>query len=121
MQAVAHGRTAMTDSDDDLTSDDLIVWLKQEVFTITKAAQLRIQDASDFVTAFLAGKLTLNEVNQRLSQYETRWGEPIPGGTAHEGMSDEEIIARLDREHSFVRREIVRRPAERGDATGREP
>ena len=79
-----------------MTTEELIEWLKQEVFDITKAAQLRVSDATDFVTARLSNRISPEEVEERYRKYQARWREPIPGALTYEGITDRQILAQLD-------------------------
>lgn len=79
-----------------LTPADMLNWLKQELRDMSKATELRTQDAVDFVTAFANGQISEKEVTKRLSAYGSRWGDAIPGVMTTENMTNEEIIRRLD-------------------------
>jgi hypothetical protein len=81
---------------DHYTKADLALWLRQEVLDITKAAQLRIQDATDYVTAYALGQLTPEQAAERHRQYVRRWTDAIPGVYASETMTDQELIRRID-------------------------
>src|ERR1035438_3550884 len=87
----------MTKSNDDLTPQDMRAWLQQEVRDLTKAFELRLKDATDFVTAYAVGELTPREAKERLGRYQYRWGDsPIPGVSTEESMTTREILRRLD-------------------------
>jgi hypothetical protein len=73
-------------------------WLEGEIRDISREAELRIQDATDFVTAYAMGKLSEEQMNRRRSIYLSRWGEPAPAGLfTTDKMSNEEILRRLDK------------------------
>jgi hypothetical protein len=82
---------------DHYTKEDLVLWLQQEIMDITKASQLRIQDATDYVTAYALGKLTPEQVAERHRQYNDRWPDAIPGVYASENMTDKELIQKIDK------------------------
>jgi hypothetical protein len=82
--------------DNTLTPDEMRAWLEQEVRDLTKSLELRVQDATDFVTAYCAGRISGREATARLRKYDTRWGDPISGVNAQSDMTNEEIVARLD-------------------------
>lgn len=86
-----------SDDSDHHTKEDLALWLKQEIMDVTKAAQLRIQDATDYGTAYALGQLTPEQAAERHRQYTHRWTDAIPGVYASEGMSDKELIQRIDK------------------------
>jgi len=80
-----------------LTPDEMRDWLLQEVRDLTKAVDLRMRDATEFVTAYAVGKITQAEAMDRMSRYELRWGDsPIPGVTTNSKMADEEILRLID-------------------------
>jgi hypothetical protein len=97
----------MANSDEDeLTPADLTSWLRQEIAELSKATELRLAEATDFVTAFAAGQITSDEAQSRLLRYQDRWGEsPIFGVTVGE-KTNEEIVRELD--HCLSEREIRR-------------
>jgi hypothetical protein len=101
----------MAKSDDDrLTPEDMVGWLQQEIRDLSKATELRIKDATDFVTAYALGRITEEEMHNRRMAYLYRWGEdPIPGVVVQEGMTNEEVIKRLDAALPKTVRESVRR------------
>ena len=101
----------MSDPEQDtLTRDEMRSWLEQEVRDLTKATELRLRDATDFVLAYALGKITGKEAMERLSIYGSRWGDsPIPGVYTDKSMTDDEIIRRLEegkREDATARRRI---------------
>lgn len=77
---------------------DMRNWLHDEVWRVTKAAELQIKDATDFVTAYEAGDLTPEEADQRWGSYLRRWSEsPLEAINPNEGLTDEEILHAIDR------------------------
>ena len=79
------------------TPEDMRQWLQQELRDLTKATELRVKDATDFVTAYALGKITAEEAADRLSRYQYRWGDsPIPGVATEENTPNDEILRRLD-------------------------
>lgn len=79
-----------------LSVQDLQGWLKEEIRDCDKAHELRVKEATEFVTAYAAGKLSPSEAMQRLLQYDRRWGEALYGATASPGISDEQILKAID-------------------------
>lgn len=69
----------MSEPNDVLSSEEMAKWLRQEVYEITKSAQLRIQDATDFVTGYTTGTLTPEEADRRWLKYSSRWGDNFAG------------------------------------------
>lgn len=87
-------------------------WLEREIGDIQKAAELRIREATRFVNEYARGEITQREAEQRSTAYADRWGEVIPGVTRTQGLSDEEIITRLDAARAnegFVDRNVLGR------------
>jgi hypothetical protein len=89
---------SMAEPDDNTwTPEDMRQWLQQEIRDLTKATELRVKDATDFVTAYALGKITPEEAEDRLSRYQSRWGDsPIPGVATEENTPNDEILRRLD-------------------------
>jgi hypothetical protein len=84
-------------SDDTLSAEDMQKWLEREVAGVTKATELRLKDATDFVVAYALGKITAEQAMDRLMRYESRWGDsPLPDVPAIDGMTDDQILGRLD-------------------------
>jgi hypothetical protein len=73
---------AVSESDDVLTPKDMKKWLGREVSNVMKQADLRVQEATDFVTAYALGEITAAEAAERLYQYESKWG--VQSGEAPE-------------------------------------
>jgi hypothetical protein len=90
--------TDMAESrDDELTPEELASWLRLEVAAIAKATELRIAEATEFVTERALGRLTAREAQDRLLRYQDRWGDsPVPGVTVNEDMTNEQILKKLD-------------------------
>ncbi len=87
----------MGQSDEDVyTPAELRQWLEREVRDVMKAAELRMKDASDFVTAYAVGEISDKEAAERMARYNNRWRESILGVTVEEGMSNEEILRLRD-------------------------
>lgn len=81
-------------------------WLKREIADIHKASELRIREARQFVNEYSRGEISKEQAEKRHHEYSQRWGDVIPGVMRTQGMSDEEILARLDetRDPNFVDR-----------------
>jgi hypothetical protein len=95
--------------DDNLTPKDLRVWLRDETRWVLKEAELRIRDATDFVTAYSAGELSPEEAMKRRDQYDDRWGETkLVVAMPDEHTPNEEIIRNLDRQNEEWRRSVER-------------
>lgn len=87
----------MTNSEDILSPAEMRDWLRQEVRDLTKALELRVQDATEFVTSYGLGELTPTEAMDRLMKYTQRWGDsPIPDVQTTERMTNDEILHRID-------------------------
>lgn len=109
--------------DDYFAPEQAREWLRNEIHGVTKAAQLRLQEASELVNDYLSGKLTTEEAkNKLLFQYEARWGDsPIEGVPLDANMSDKRIIELRDeyRKKELQRRQKDRENHEREGLSGR--
>lgn len=76
--------------------DDLLDWLRLEVMNVAKAAELRVNEATDIVTAYAKGKIKPQEATRRWHSYSHRWGDAIPGVFSSEGKTDKEILREMD-------------------------
>lgn len=75
-------------------------WLQREIADVKKAADLRINDATAFVAAYLQGNISKEQAEERSYQYSRRWGEPIFGVFRSEGLSDDQILKQIDEARS---------------------
>jgi hypothetical protein len=82
---------------DVLTPEELQSWLAQEIKDSAKAHELRVKDATKFVEEYRGGKISGEEVMERLHAYDRRWGEALSGASASEGLTDEMILNAIDR------------------------
>jgi hypothetical protein len=88
----------MAEHDSDFSSPEAMRgWLEREIADIRRAAELRIKDATRFVSAYASGEISAQEVENHSLAYEDRWGDVLPGVMRTQGLSDEEILARLDK------------------------
>lgn len=89
-----------------LSPQEMQGWLRDEIRDSAKAHELRAKEATEFVTAYASGKISAEEAEERLYQYDKRWGEALYGATASPGVSDEAIVRAIDkaRETAFGRR-----------------
>lgn len=107
-------------SDEDIqTPAEMREWLQREVRDVLKSSELRIKDATDFVTAYATGALSPEIAMERLHQYDNRWREPILGVSIEEGMTNEEILrlrdkAALEPETDWAKHFRQRGPKEKG-------
>ena len=86
----------MVDSKEEpLTPQDMRLWLKQETLQVMRAAELRLLDATDFVTKYVAGEITREEANKRFSQYHGRWDDAL-NASVDESMTNAEILRAHD-------------------------
>lgn len=87
-------------------------WLEDEIRDIMKAAELRTRDAARFVGRYSSGEISREEAAQLSYEYANRWGDDALRGVFHsKGMTDEEILARIDEARSpdFVERLLRKR------------
>src|ERR1700744_216037 len=104
-----------------VTSPDAMCgWLQEEVRDVMKEWELRIKDATEFVTEYATGRLPPKEAEERLNQYDRRWHDALYGHRAG-FKTDEELIAAIDKrreENRRAERERYKQLLRRGDATG---
>jgi hypothetical protein len=79
-----------------LSVADMQDWLRQEIMDATKAAELRLKQASELVIAYAKGELSPAETSERLFDYDQRWGSALRGATAAAHLTDEQILKRID-------------------------
>jgi hypothetical protein len=88
---------APPDFKDPLSPEEMQGWLKEEIRDSSKAHELRIKEATDFVSAYASGTISAEEAAERLLRYDRRWGEALYGATASPGLSDKAILSAIDR------------------------
>jgi hypothetical protein len=71
-------------------------WLASEIADVRRAAELRIKEATGFVTAYAKGEISAAEAAERCYEYECRWGEALPGVWRSQGVPDEVILQKID-------------------------
>jgi hypothetical protein len=71
-------------------------WLEREIADIHKASELRIKEATRFVNEYARGEISADEAAKRSFEYANRWGDAIPGVPRTQGLTDDEILARLN-------------------------
>ena len=87
----------MTEYTDFPPPKEMKEWLEREIREITKAAELRIKNATSFIDGYATGKLSGQEAAEELFRYSRRWGDALPGVARSDGLDDTEILARIDR------------------------
>jgi hypothetical protein len=87
------------DQEDDpfhLSADGMREWLAREKADVARATELRIKEATAFVEAYTNREVSQEQLEQHLLEYSRRWGEALPGVGRSGGLSDEEILGRID-------------------------
>jgi len=80
-----------------LTPEDLRKWHRREIEDLTKAMELRLKDAADFVEGYSSSRLSAEEANARFHNYSNRWGEsPLEGIGSLDKMTNSGILERID-------------------------
>jgi hypothetical protein len=102
---------------DTLTPQELHAWLLDEIRDSAKAHELRVKEATEFVTAYASGKISPQEAVQHLRRYDKRWGEALYGSTASPGLSDEAILSAIDGARETALGRHATRFGNRSDAT----
>lgn len=76
---------------------ELLEWYSDEVTDISRAAQLRTQQATKIVADCTKGVISLEEASKRLNEYDDRWRQVFPGGVDQvRAMTDEQIYKAMD-------------------------
>jgi hypothetical protein len=63
---------------------------------MAKAFELRLKEATDLVTAYSLGDLTPEQADERSWRYQHRWGEALSGASVSDGVTDEQILSKID-------------------------
>ncbi len=79
-----------------LSVKDMREWLLGEINDSMKACELRVREATAFVTAYAMGELTAEEANKRFEAYEERWGEALFGVDSRGRGTDQAIVGSID-------------------------
>ena len=87
------------DSEQDVISPaDMRTTLDKEIHDVMRAANLRIREFSKLTQAYTAGELSPAEATAAYITHMDKWGDVFPTiSRATSKMSDEEIMAELDR------------------------
>lgn len=105
----------LNEKNDYPSPSDLLDWLKLEVMNVSKATELRLNEATNLVTAYAKGKIKPEEATRRWHSYNRTWGDAIPGVFSSEGKTDKEILREMDealREEKKFSAEVRRRQEE---------
>lgn len=86
-----------TGQGDFMSVSDMRQWFEQEQRDVDKARELRIKEATGFVEEYARGDITPQAAMKRLMAYEDRWGEALGAASALPHLSDEEILAKMDK------------------------
>lgn len=95
---------------------DMQGWLEREIADIHKASELRIREATRFVNEYARGEISKDQAEKRHYEYSQRWGDVLPGVQRTQGLTDEEILSRLDeaRDPKFVDRLMTQHSSQVG-------
>lgn len=82
-----------------LTPDDMREWLERERKALARGFDLRLREATAFVTRYANGEIEKGEAEELYNQHRKRWGPPIPFLEASESelLSDSEISDEIDK------------------------
>ena len=80
-----------------LSPEEMQGWLEQEIRDSAKAHELRTKEATEFVTAYIAGRITPDQAMRCMVDYDRRWGEALFGTSAFPKMSDANILREIDK------------------------
>lgn len=105
------------DESNTITPTEMAGWFKDEVRLVSKTSELQLKEASDFVTAYLTGKISAEAAMDRKVSYEQRWGQSkLIAAMPDETTPNDEILRRYDAE---LREDEMRRTRRTGPSGGR--
>jgi hypothetical protein len=88
--------TDKEDSSNYLSAADMRDWAQRELKDVSKALELRLRELNDLVARYSAGELSAEKADELRDRYFHRWGESLPGHSASENVSDEQLLAGVD-------------------------
>ena len=71
-------------------------WAQREIRDAAKAFELRMQELTSLVGSYSAGEITAERADELKERYHHRWGDALPGRSASEGATDEQLLAGID-------------------------
>jgi hypothetical protein len=86
----------MSDGEETISLPEMRKWADYELKDVAKAAELRIREVNGIVNDYASGQITAEQATERHRQYESRWGEALPGATVGDGVPDDAILAKID-------------------------
>jgi hypothetical protein len=93
-----------TPNDDEnlYSPDEMKEWLRLEIRQIRLASARRIEEASSLVEAYASGDLNRLDANERLGEYEEKWGEVAKDLEVASELHEQAVnaIYRLNRSHT---------------------
>jgi hypothetical protein len=84
---------------DRISSRDISIWLSQEIADLSKAVELRIKEATSLAIDYASGTISQEKAEERIWQYQHRWGEALHGVHATRSTDDDKILAAIDQTH----------------------
>jgi hypothetical protein len=90
------------DKPDYLSPKDIREWAQQEILNTSKAAELRTKELTSLMEDYSAGRISAEKADEMQSLYYHRWGEALPGISAIASISDEQIVASIDKAAAAV-------------------
>jgi hypothetical protein len=90
-------RGSVSDAESDyLSPKEMRQWAEQELKDVARAAELRTREIHSLAEDYAAGRISPQQADERKDRYEHRWGEALRGCITTEGMTDEQILAKID-------------------------
>jgi hypothetical protein len=81
---------------DFLSAQDMRSWAQREIRDAAKAFELRMQELTSLVGSYSAGEITPEKADELKERYHHRWGDALPGRSASEGATDEQLLTGID-------------------------
>ena len=81
---------------DSITVEEMTRMFTEELANVHKGAELRIREFATALKQYAAGELTPEQATDRVSAYQVKWGDAVPGVYSVEGKSDAELVSSVD-------------------------
>lgn len=77
---------------------EIELWTRQEIADVEKASELRIRELKELTRTYSAGEISAEEADALHSRYYARWPEALPGASTGPGVSDEQLLEKIDQQ-----------------------
>jgi hypothetical protein len=91
-------RNSQAGENEPASPKEIELWVKQESADVTKSCELRLKELEELSRAYLAGEISSEQANTLKARYHDRWEDPLSVACTGPGISDEQIVKRIDEE-----------------------